>query len=230
MKILSSLVIMFSLALAVQADAAVIVSQYYEGAGSNKFIELKNVGGTAFDLGTLRIGRWSNNDREGYKNDLAPGFSTALSGSLAAEGIFLIAASGAAAPAYALPPDLTSAVASFNGDDSIGVYTVTSGTTFETANLVDAIGFTSATQGLDTSFVRVTTAPGFDLTFGSSVDTFPDAWDEASILSVNNAEAGSDLRLGVSAVAVPEPSGLACLAVTGAAVVGRRMRRKSVDA
>ena len=132
------------------SQAALIISQYYEGASNNKWIEIYNAGSESVDLtaGAYRLGRWDNANREAWKTGTAPAGSIALSNSIAPNATYLVRNTSATLPAYATA-DLASGTLTFNGDDSVVLYT---GATYAFANVVDAFGMT-ATQGLDRSFV-----------------------------------------------------------------------------
>ena len=172
-----------------QADAAgLIISQYYEGTSNNKWIEIFNATGDAIDLaaGGYRLGQWSNANRELWKTGTAPSVSVALTNSIAANATYLVRHSSATNPAYATA-DLATSSLTFNGDDSVVLYT---GSTYAFANVVDAIGMT-ATQGLDRSFVRKTT-----VTTGVNTDFNAADWDEFSNAAVDAAAEGTNERLG----------------------------------
>jgi len=76
-------------------------------------------------------------------------------GVIAPGGYFLYSNSSAVLPSYVVADVKNTTTINFNGNDSVALYT---GTTFATANLVDAIGFTNtggtgAGEGVDKSFV-----------------------------------------------------------------------------
>jgi hypothetical protein len=57
------------------ASGELIISQYYEGASNNKWIEIYNPGSSAVDLlaGGYRLGLWSNvGNREAGRRQVAP--------------------------------------------------------------------------------------------------------------------------------------------------------------
>ena len=229
MKVSSTLALALAVSLcALPCRADLVISQYYEGSsGTNKWIELYNWGSVAIDLSTVRIGLWTNAGTEGYKTDVAPGSSAALSGTLAAGAVYVIGNSAATpTPTYVVPNININGVANFNGDDSIALYT---GAVFDSDNLIDAIGFTDAgNEGTDISFVRTTTAPGFSLTAGSNVTNFSTVWQSATLAAVNGAGANTTERIGFATITiVPEASSLALVgAVTGVAGFGRWLRRR----
>ena len=181
------------------ASAQLRITQYYEGSGaSNNWLELKNVGTSSLNLSSCTIGLWLDANTEGYKTSVAPSRTAVLSGTLAPGAVYLIRNSSATAPSYATPNlslGAGSVMANW-GNDSIGIYT---GTTFATANLVDAIGFTSgASAGQDISFGRLTTAPGWNTVAGTDANTFTTVWGRWPTSWVDTAVNTSDRYLGVA--------------------------------
>jgi predicted extracellular nuclease len=175
---------------AMDAMGGLIISQYYEGASNDKWIEIYNAGAEAVDLtaGGYRLGLWANvANREGWKTGVAPNAQTNLSGTLAAGATFLVKHGSAALPSYAVADIASSAVANFNGDDSVVLYT---GSTFAFANVVDAFGLTGS-NALNRSFSRKTS-----VTTGVNTDFNAADWDEFSNAAVDAAAIGTNERLG----------------------------------
>lgn len=201
-----AIVLATALALAGTAHAqGVTITQYYEGASNDKWIELRNISNSSVDFssGGWTLGIWSNANAEGYKTGATyTGYvSLASLGTVAPGGVVLVSHTLAASPNYAVPADLTSAIVSFNGNDSVVLYT--SGPTFATVNIVDAIGFTnSGNEGADKSFVRTSLDPGWDTTAGSNATSFPLVWASYSNAAVNTAAPGSPEYLGESTLPV----------------------------
>ena len=99
------------LGLPLLAAAELGISEYLEGSGNNKALELHNPGTESLDLGRYRL--------EFYFNGSAVnGRSIALQGSLAAGGVFVLA-HGAAAPALLALADQRLEGSWFNGNDAI---------------------------------------------------------------------------------------------------------------
>lgn len=219
-------------ALAVMGTTAVnaqlLITQYYEGTSNNKWIEIKNVGNVSFDLSTVTVGNWNNANSEGYKTSAGPSFTLALSGALAAGSVFTIANQSSVLPFAASSANLStsSAVMGFNGNDSIGLYL---GATFNTANLLDVIGFTeTGNEGADKSFVRLNGNKGWNTTAGSDVLDFGSVWANTTLATVNAANSGTNDYIGFSAVvAVPEPTS-AVLLMGGIGSLFWRLRRRRV--
>jgi beta-glucanase (GH16 family) len=188
------------------ASAQLRITQYYEGGGStNNWLELKNIGGSNINLADYTLGLWMNASTEGYKTNVAPTRTQALSGTLAPGAVYLIKHSSATVPGYPTANLSlgTGTVMADWGNDSLGLYT---GTTFATANLVDAIGFvSSANDGQDISFGRLTTAPGWNTTAGSKANTFTTVWGRWPTSWVDSAVAGDNRRLGIATPTVVGP-------------------------
>ena len=200
-------------AFTTRSAPALVISQYYEGSGSDRFIELKNLTAQPLPLDGYRLVAWTDtapSDNEGWKSGTATSVRvTALDGySIPANGHFLVANSGVVNPAYALVnPDLTTPastlptdpvpVTAFNGDDSIVLY---QGTGFTRDEVVDAVSF-SANQGTDLSFYRTSDSlQGFDFNTGSSILDFSTVWGSKSLALVNSATAADPWYLSASKV------------------------------
>lgn len=214
-----------SLAL-ISSQGAIIISQYYEGASNNKWIELFNTDTVnAVDFATLglKVGIWTNAGTEGYKTNVAPGSTFTLSGTIAPGGYYLLKNTSAVLPSYAIADASNNSVNAFNGDDSLALWT---GVTFASANIVDAIGFTTAgNEGADKSFVRANNAaPGWNLTAGSRATDFSTVWTSVTNATVDNAATGTPERLVSS---VPEPSTLVTLMGGVGLLMGFRRLRGS---
>jgi predicted extracellular nuclease len=187
------------------AKAAVLISQYYEGTSTNKWIEITNTGSTAVDLGTgvYKLSLWTNASAEGYKTNGAPTQTVSLSGSLAAGASFVYGNTANTTPTYMVGNATANNnnVINFNGNDSVGLWT---GATFSTVSLVDAVGFTnSGNEGVDKSFVRISSGTGWNTTAGSDILDFSAVWQQVTLVAVSDATAGTDARLGFSSI--PEP-------------------------
>ncbi|WP_224364744.1 golvesin C-terminal-like domain-containing protein [Hyalangium versicolor] len=185
--------------VATQAQSAdLLISQYYQGTGNNRWLELTNVSSTWVDLSTYRLGCWKDSNAEGYKSNSPPTAGMALSGLLAPGATYLIRDSSAVLPSYPMAQAQagSGSVMDFTGNDSLALYT---DGTFVTSHVVDAIGFTNAgAEGVGTSFVRQSTGAGWSTTAGSRVTDFPAVWKAYTPSSVNSAANTAQNRLGVA--------------------------------
>jgi predicted extracellular nuclease len=218
------LLTVLAIGLVATAQSQILITQYYEGTGTNKWIELTNTGGSSFNLSTLSIGHWNNANAEGYKSNTAPSFSVALTGSLAAGSSFLVGNTANTTPSYATANQNSNTVINFNGNDSIAIYTGS----FATANIVDAIGFTNAgNEGVDKSFVRLTSGVGWNTTAGSDILDFSTVWSQITLATANGAAASTEERLGYSAIPEPSTYALLGLGLLGIAILRRKQAARA---
>jgi len=175
----------------------VIISQYYEGASNDKWIELTNVGGQSVDLANpqLYLALFSNAAADNPAG-VAPNSAQTLSGSLAPGASILFKNSSAAQPAYAT--GTASGVCQFNGDDL--VILSTSSTTTAWASRVDVVG-DGTSWGQDTSFYR---APAVLL---PNATWTPSEWIQKTVAEVDGAASGTSERLGVHLFNAPPVAG-----------------------
>ena len=174
-------------------EPTLILSQYYEGASDNKWIELFNPGGEPVDLTAAgyRLGLWQNAAREGWKTSVPPAVATILTGTVAPGSTYLVSHGATAAPSYAVA-NVASNGMMFNGDDSVVLYT---GTAYDVNNVVDAFGLTSKTAA-NCSFVR---AP--HVVSGVATDVNSNDWVRFDYAAVDAAEEQVPERLGWHTVA-----------------------------
>lgn len=179
-------------------EPTLIISQYYEGAGENKWIELFNPGDEPVDLDAAgyRLGLWQNAAREHWKTGGAPAITIELAGTIAPDTTYLVSHSAAAAPMYAVA-DVVSSGLVFNGDDSVVLYT---GTEYDFANVVDAFGLIAKTAA-NISFVRVNTVD-----FGVNTDVASNDWVRVAYAVVDAADLNVPERLGWHGIAQPQPT------------------------
>lgn len=98
---------------ALPAQAQLIISEYIEGSGHNKAIELSNIGSATLDLSEYQLDLYTNGNQQKQ-------FTQALSGELAPQTSFVIANALADEPVIA-QADLTSNITFFNGNDVIAL-------------------------------------------------------------------------------------------------------------
>ena len=89
-------------------------SEYIEGSSYNKSIEIYNGTGAAVDLSYYTVNLYSNGSS-------TPSSTLALNGTLANNGVYVIANSQAGSAIQSVA-DITSAVANYNGDDALALW------------------------------------------------------------------------------------------------------------
>ncbi|MBN1251016.1 MAG: endonuclease [Bacteroidales bacterium] len=164
----------------------VIITQYYEGASNDKYIEITNIGDESVDLSPFYLARWGNTSAPSgaYTN------GGALSGTIGAGVTQIYKNSAAATPAYAVSSAVGSTEATyFNGDDPIAL--TRNGSDWE--NRVDCI-YADGTWGLDKSFYRKSTVTSGNI--NKSVLDGTGEWVQVSIEDVNNAANDTPEYLG----------------------------------
>lgn len=198
----------------VAGEPTLILSQYYEGAGDNKWIELFNPGTEPVDLDAsgYRLGLWQNAGREGWKTGMAPVVSAVLTGTIAPGATYLVSHRLAAAPTYAAADVATNALI-FNGDDSVALYT---GAAYDVGNVVDVLGLTG-NAAANCSWVRARA-----VTCGVAADFDSNVWVKVAYSDVDAAEQNVPERLGWHAAgggAPPaEPPTLTNLTISAAGI------------
>jgi predicted extracellular nuclease len=100
--------------LSAPASANLIISEYVEGGSNNKAIELFNTSGETLSLDGYNISLFAN----GNGDLTAPNNTLALSGSLAANGTYVIVNAGSVDELKA-KADIEATVTYFNGDDAL---------------------------------------------------------------------------------------------------------------
>ncbi len=120
----------------VDTNCAVIFSEYVEGSGNNKAVEIFNPTASAIDLAA---GQYVV---QGYQNGASsPSYAISLSGSVASAGTYVLALNTASNALLALA-NQTSTLLTFNGDDAVVLRVGgASGT------VLDSIGQTGADPG-----------------------------------------------------------------------------------
>jgi hypothetical protein len=181
------------------ATSKLIISQYYEGASNDKFIEIANIGNTAHDFSAdpVWVYLFANAAADAPASNVASQ-GQAISGTLAAGGVLLFKNSGAVSPGYAL--GATSAFfCNFNGDDLIILSTATNGNTISGAAWaarIDVVG-DGSNWGSDISYFRNQTVADPNTNFTLS------EWTSASYLSVNTASSTESKYLGTHLYPAP---------------------------
>ena len=169
------------------AKAQIIISQYYEGTGTNNWIELTNMGSTSINTASpqLKLGIWSKSGTTGsiaFKgsptatlnlNVVIPAYGSVLIGNTNnGTGVSYLTAASA---------NLTdTAVMAFNGNDGIALLNSSN-------TVIDRFG--NGINATDISYVRNTNVLTPTATFSTS------QWTTASLSAVNTASTTSPIRL-----------------------------------
>lgn len=124
-----------------------IISEYGEGSGNNKYVEIFNGTGADVDLTDYQIWRVSN-------GGVWPEVTISPTGTLPSGGSYLISNSSANATILAAA-DLTTGSANWNGDDAVGLAKDDGTGTFF---LIDAVGTDGADPGTGWSVAGTTNA------------------------------------------------------------------------
>lgn len=173
----------------------VLITQYYEGPSNNKYLELSNITTESITLDGWLIARWDNQQAESWKTEgAAPGATIALDSLIIpAGGSIILAHNNAASPVPSASAALAHTNFTFNGNDSVTLHNGPA----SLATLQDAASFTDAgNEGIDTSFVRISTARGFGFAAGSTMRDFPAVWQQVAFTEVDAAAEGDNLHLG----------------------------------
>ncbi len=167
----------------------IIISQVYEGASNNKWIEITNVGNSSVDLSTpvqYKFGLWSvTGDAGNGSISGTPTSSISLTGSLSAGAKFLIrnTSSSTTVPHNPMPSgdNSNATVAGYNGNDAIAIFTGTN-------TIVDAFGH--GINNKDISYHRNSNVLSANASFTIS------EWTSKSLTEVANATSSVSEYIG----------------------------------
>lgn len=191
-----------------QANAQVIISQYYEGTGTNKWIELTNLGTTPVNTASpqLKLGLWNIGGSTG--NIAFTGAATAtvnLTITIPANGTVLIGntANGTAVSYLTAvsAAQTSNTVINFNGNDGIALLNASN-------TVLDRFG--TGINATDISYVRNASVTAPTATFSTA------QWTAVSTATVSSAAIGTTNRLGfhVSTAGCATPSAASGLSLT----------------
>jgi hypothetical protein len=185
--ILSFFLFIVALLNTVNARAQIIITQYYEGTGTNKWIELTNLGTTTVNTASpqLRLGLWAVAGSAGNINIAgAPSQLMDLTVIIPAKGSVLIGnpANGAevAYLSSSAASQTSSQVINFNGNDGIALLDGSN-------NIIDAFG--TGINATDRSYYR-----NLSVLSPSASFNLPE-WTLASLATVQAATIGNAERL-----------------------------------
>jgi hypothetical protein len=177
----------------------VIISQYYEGASNNKWIEVTNVGSTTIDLTSpqLYLSLFANASADDPANSQANN-NTAMSGSLNPGQVILYKNSNAVLPSYAT--GTSSSSCGFNGDDLI---VISSSSTNSSGDVwgarLDVIGAGNSWGG-NKAFYRNSNITSANTTYTTG------EWTQVTYSSVDNASNTASEYLGTHLYDAPVTS------------------------
>ena len=197
----------------------VVLTQYYEGLANDKHVEIANLSALPVDLASYNLVRWTNQESENWKYTGAAATSSSQAISLAtvntdglgstmlAPGaVIVISHNQASGPVGRVAAALTTGNLSHNGNDSLALYSGAVGTD----TLMDVFSFTElGNEGVDKSFVRITTGQGFGFAAGSKITDFAAVWQEVPLATADAAIPGQGAHLGTYPDGILPPSGYA---------------------
>ena len=171
------------------SNSPLMITQYYEGDGNNKWLEITNTSDQPTQSNTYFLALFMNDDAKNPVG-ISPSRKKIIPALESGQTIKYSATLNVNTPEYAIDGnEIKTTVCIFNGDDIILISTTDDETCWE--NKVDIIG-NSGDWGSNKSFVRkygcakVEAATGFNL----------EDWLEYEISEINSATAEFNLRLG----------------------------------
>ena len=180
--------VLLSVACGTVSKAQVIISQYYEGTGTNKWIELTNLGSSSVNTASpqLQLGLWAVAGSTGSITFTgSPTNTVNLTVTIPAKGSVLIGNSGNGTEISYLTAgsaaQTANSVINFNGNDGIALLNAA-------GTILDKFG--DGINATDISYVRSVSVTNQSATY------VPGEWSSASIASVQGAATNSPTRLG----------------------------------
>ncbi len=198
-------------------SSQIIISQYYEGTGTNKWIELTNTSNVAINTASpqLKLGLWAVTGSTGNIAFAgAPSSTVNLSVIIPAYGSVLIGNTGNGTEisylSAASAAQTSNTVINFNGNDGVALLD---------ANNVILDQFGTGINAVDISYVRNTTVTATSATY------VPSQWTSATIAAVQTATSTSATRLNYqlsnSCIApINQPTAMTFSSVSSAAISG----------
>ncbi len=174
-----------------------IISQYYEGTSSNKFIEITNTSDADIDLSGYHLCLFSN-PASNNLTGVSPSSKEDLVGTLASGETKLYRYTATTSPENPAGNSTSTTACNFNGNDII-IISTSNGTDAWT-NRTDVIGISGSYWGKDKSFYRNANV------ITPNAEYNPNEWTEASLNDVNNATSGTTQYLGSHTYNSPLPT------------------------
>lgn len=181
-------------------NAQVIISQYYEGTGTNKWLELTNLGNNAVNPATtvLKVRIWSQTSDTGLIAFTGNVSTMTINVTIPAGGTILLGNSSNGTTGTSVPyltassaNQTNNSVISFNGNDGIALLDAND-------NVLDRFG--TGINAKDVSYTRNLNVTGPSTTFTTG------QWTAVSLNAVHTASANSSVRLGVHGASCQTPT------------------------
>ena len=216
-SLLYKLAFAFLLSLPFALNAQIVISQYYEGTGTNKWIELTNLGNTAVNTASpqLKLALWSVTGSTGNITFTGAASNTYnLTVTIPAKGSVLIGNTGNGTEVPYLTAasanETANSVINFNGNDGVALLDASS-------NIIDKFG--EGINAADISYVRSTSITSPNATFTLS------EWTNTSLAAVQSAAVATPPRLGyqlapLCAIPSAQPTALIFSGVTSSVING----------
>jgi predicted extracellular nuclease len=178
--------LLFSIPFA--TNAQIVISQYYEGGGTNKWIELTNLSNSSVNLASpqLKLGLWAVSGSTGNIAFAgAPSNTYNLTATIPAKGSVLIGhtSNGTEVPylTAASANETSNSVINFNGNDGVALLDASN-------NIIDKFG--EGINAADISYVRSTSITSPNATYTAS------EWTSTALTAVQTALVSTPPRLG----------------------------------
>jgi len=170
-------------------NSPLMISQYYEGQGNNRWLEVTNVGKEPVADGAFFIALFWNEDALGPVG-IRPSRKRAIPDLQPGESVKFSATLNVTAPEYAMDgKQILTGVCSFTGDDILVISETDDETCWE--RRVDRVGL-HGDWGTDISMLR---KYGCDQR-GTHSGFIQEDWKAVAIEEIDNASSGSSLRIG----------------------------------
>jgi len=163
--------------------SGVFISQVYEGASNNKYVEVYNPGPSTVDLASpqIKLAIWSVTGDAGTGAATGAATTSNLTGTIPAGGALVFKNSGAANPAYIVSNATANGSVNFNGNDAIAL-------TDNSNTILDVFGV--GINNKDKNYTRNASVSGPSATFVES------DWTSGANAVADSASTGVNDRLG----------------------------------
>ncbi len=171
------------------SNSPLMITQYYEGTGNNKWIEIANISNTATLSNFYYLALYRNDDAQNPLG-IKPSVKKAIPALNPGETIKYCSTLNVTLPSYAIDgTEIKTTICSFTGDEIVIISTANNGTCWE--NKMDIIG-NSNNCGEEKSFVRKYGCENAEPKTGFNLED----WLVFDVSEINSATAGYNLRVG----------------------------------